>query len=538
MAGLAAVGVLAGLAAVAAHAAADEETAPPEVPTGTPISRIVIVEQNIFDLSKEEENNWLYRWMNRLHIVTKPKTIQRQLLFAEGDGYDPRLIEETERILRENKYLYDASIEPAINPEGELEVEVHTRDLWTLTPELTLSREGGENKSEIGLEESNLFGRGQRVLITHTDDVERSGNIFEFDDRQLGASWVSLRLLLADNSDGHSRLLSVVKPFHSLDARHAGGVTLLDDDRRSTFYELGEEAAEYRHEREFLRAFVGRSSGLRKGWVQRWTAGLVHDENVFSAVQEPELPSVIPPNRKLVYPFIGYEILEDHFEKSQNHNQIDRSEDFYMGTRLSASLGWSDTSFGADRDALVYAVDGNHSIGSLDSIALLMSARLSGRHEDAGFVDSKLGLAGTYYWKQSEKRLFYVSANAVVGNDLDMDDVVEIGGDSGLRGYPLRYEAGDSSIVVSVEQRYFTDWYPWRLFRVGGAVFADVGRVWGPDALGVENSGWLKDVGFGLRLAPTRLGTNKVVHIDIAFPLDGDDDIDSVQVLVEAKRSF
>ena len=70
------------------------------------------------------------------------------------------------------------------------------------------------------------------------------------------------------------------------------------------------------------------------------------------------------------------------------------------------------------------------------------------------------------------------------------------------------------------------------------AVFADAGRTWGDDPLGGENLGWLRDVGFGLRLAPTRFGTDKVFHIDVAFPLDGDDSIDSVQFLIEAKRSF
>ena len=72
----------------------------------------------------------------------------------------------------------------------------------------------------------------------------------------------------------------------------------------------------------------------------------------------------------------------------------------------------------------------------------------------------------------------------------------------------------------------------------GGAVFVDVGRVWGPNALDTGNLGWLTDVGFGLRFAPTRLGTTKVFHLDIAFPLDGGDDIDDVQVLFRARRGF
>ena len=92
--------------------------------------------------------------------------------------------------------------------------------------------------------------------------------------------------------------------------------------------------------------------------------------------------------------------------------------------------------------------------------------------------------------------------------------------------------------VFTIEQRFFTDWYPFRLARVGMAVFADAGRVWGENPLGGEPLGWLTDVGFGFRLAPTRSSARKMIHIDIAFPLDGDDTIDNVQILVQSKRSF
>ena len=42
----------------------------------------------------------------------------------------------------------------------------------------------------------------------------------------------------------------------------------------------------------------------------------------------------------------------------------------------------------------------------------------------------------------------------------------------------------------------------------------------------------------GLRLGSTRSTGRDVVHIDIAFPLDGDPSIDDVQFLLESKRSF
>ena len=93
-------------------------------------------------------------------------------------------------------------------------------------------------------------------------------------------------------------------------------------------------------------------------------------------------------------------------------------------------------------------------------------------------------------------------------------------------------------MLATIEQRYYTDWYPFRLARVGGAVFADAGRVWGPNPLGDDNREWLVDVGVGLRLALTRFSSRSIIHIDVAFPLNGDPTIDSVQLLIESRKSF
>lgn len=89
--------------------------------------------------------------------------------------------------------------------------------------------------------------------------------------------------------------------------------------------------------------------------------------------------------------------------------------------------------------------------------------------------------------------------------------------------------------VFTVEQRFFTDWYPFHLAHVGGAVFFDAGRTWGGDA---SQLGLLRDVGLGLRLSSSRSGLGNVIHFDLAFPLDGDPSIKSMQWLVTTKASF
>jgi hemolysin activation/secretion protein len=89
-----------------------------------------------------------------------------------------------------------------------------------------------------------------------------------------------------------------------------------------------------------------------------------------------------------------------------------------------------------------------------------------------------------------------------------------------------------------LEERVYTDWYPFRLFRVGGAVFFDVGRAWGGENQNTVNPGWLSDVGFGLRILSARAAFGNVWHADVAFPLNADPSIQSVQFLFTTKHSF
>lgn len=504
---------------------------------GATIGEIRLNRQNVFDLSDPEENNWAYRLANRLHIITLESTIRKQLLIENGELLSKQRAEESERILRRNKYLHDADIRPTRVENGIVDLEVTTRDVWSLAPELSISHSGSETRSRIGLEETNFLGRGQMLRFLRDKDSDRTEKTVEFGDNHLGRSWVSTRLRYSDNSDGDSYLVSVIRPFYELDARWAAGGSVYGDDRRSTIYALGEAAAEYRHARDYMSVFGGWSKGVRNGRVRRFTAGVIYDDNVFSPVPDPTLPAVIPKDRKLAYPFFGFELLEDDYVTARNRDQMSRTEDFQMGLRVAASLGWSDRSFGADREAVIFSASGSRGFGSLEGTALLLSASLSGRSESGDAANTLLSMNARYYRKQSEKRLFFIKLSGVAGHNLDLDNLVVVGGKTGLLGYPRRYQVGESRVVASVEQRYFTDWYPFRLARVGAAVFTNAGRVWGENPLGSDNRGWLVDVGVGLRFALTRL-TSKVVHLDVAFPLNGDDTIDDVQVLLEARKSF
>jgi hemolysin activation/secretion protein len=131
-----------------------------------------------------------------------------------------------------------------------------------------------------------------------------------------------------------------------------------------------------------------------------------------------------------------------------------------------------------------------------------------------------------------------VALSTTVTDSLDPDLQLLIGGDNGVRGFPLRYESGTSRGIFTIEQRVFTDWYPFRLARVGAAVFGDVGRTWGSGVVGNSDPGLLRDVGIGIRLGNTRTGLGNVLHVDFAFPLNSVPGIRKVQFLVQTYETF
>ena len=162
------------------------------------------------------------------------------------------------------------------------------------------------------------------------------------------------------------------------------------------------------------------------------------------------------------------------------------------------------------------------------------SGRVTGGQLDNGLLDASM----RYYVEQSKNWLFFTTFLGTKGWRLDLDNQILLGGDNGLRGYPLRYQDGTARALWTVEQRYFTDWYPFRLFRVGAAVFFDAGRTWGTAPLAPPSLGLLKDAGFGLRFGNARSGLGNVVHVDVAFPFEAMSGIDRVQFLVPTQKSF
>jgi outer membrane protein assembly factor BamA len=117
-----------------------------------------------------------YRIANDLHISTHDATVQNQLLFHAGDKYDRRVLDETARILRAQRYLNEASVEPVRYNEDDNTVDVLVRvhDVWTLSPGLSFGRKGGENSTKLTFEDMNFLGLGKQLTFARSANVDRT----------------------------------------------------------------------------------------------------------------------------------------------------------------------------------------------------------------------------------------------------------------------------------------------------------------------------------------------------------------------------
>jgi len=505
---------------------------------GAVIGEVLIDNQNIFNLEDPKDDNWLFRAADDLHPKTRADVIRHQLLFKPGDRYRRRLIDESERILRGDGYFYDAWIREVSYHDNQVDLRVTTRDVWTLNPGFNFSRSGGTNSVGVQLEDTNFLGSGADFKVFHSVTVDRTSTGLQAISQHAFNTWISAGATFANNSDGHLREVSVQQPFYALNTRWAAGVYGIDDLQNDSLWDRGQIIDKFQDQHRGAQIYGGWSSGVQNGWVRRWSTGFTYDEHDFGPASTWSGVTLIPEDRRFVYPWVQFDLIQDDYTRMWNHDQIARTEDFYLGTSFSTRVGFAGSAFGSSSSALLFQGSASTGLGGEGRSLTLLFWDFSGRVAGGALYNGVMDASVRYYNKESKNWLFFTALSGTKGWRLDLDNQITLGGDSGLRGYPLRYQDGTERALFTVEQRYFTDWYVFRLFRVGGAVFFDAGRTWGRAPLAAPSLGLLTDAGFGLRIGNARSGLGNVIHVDLAFPFNGDATIKRVQFLVQTEHSF
>lgn len=498
------------------------------------VRKIYINTLPIFDTTDEKENFALYRWANRIHIFTRPRVIERMLLFSTGEKVNEHQLDESERILRGERYVSDSTIRVVRDCQDSVDLEVITREVWTLTPQVSFKSTGGDTSGMLGFRDSNFLGTGKSISMGVRRDPDRDKMQFNYNDPNFQGTRTNITVRMEKNTDGYSRLFDVGLPFYALDTHQSWGVRSSESQMNQNRYVDGVKVSVLQEQEQSVGAFYGISKGLEDGQVERYLFGVQSETKIYATIPDEMAPSHIPDELNLIYPFVEYQQVEDLYKVGFNINQINRSEDIHLGRDLRVRVGystegqqvvlqgrWTDTWIAQDKMLLQSNLDWN---GRWSTIS-------------QSIEDGELNLGLKFHRGQTSNRSLVMGVElSMLKNPLGQKELT-LGGDKGLRGYRSNYLSGDNSVLFSVEERVFTGYEYFGLFNVGFAAFADVGRAWFRDR-SRPNDGWRADVGVGLRLMPSKSDRGQVIHLNVAFPVNDRDTGRSMLVSVEMKKAL
>ena len=499
--------------------------------------------KTIFD-KNEEGFTFLHRWANAIHIDTKIITLENEAdFFINKCTKTFADMAELERHLRSRRYLRAAEVS---SDEYVEDITITTWDNWSLMPTVSFGRKGGINTYSFGIKERNLLGLGIDTEIESYRNTQRSGyklfaNIPLFQKQN-----TSVKLGFSDNDDGQQSSLFLHKIFASFYTETAYHIGFNEASRHDTIFQNGVDQSVYGHDISFKKASYAWLNFNDDKRLLRYRFGITQDKDTFSTLateengelSSPVLTTVQPEDRDLLYPWLGFEYIEKDFRKLTNVHLITQIEDFNHGWQLNSSLGIGNGNKD-DSAWTVWKMRVKKGFNIHNNALLLLDLALANDIYQQRNNRLLVKLTGEYFYQLNKNWGFYLSNDNVSSRNQYLDQPVTMGGNTGLRGFPLQYQHGNSSVKVTSEIRYYPEINIFKLFDLAGVAFVDAGRTFGESTVKNIEDGWLGSAGLGLRLhSPHSGGNHPIIHIDFAFPQSDNEEINRFEIRVQAKKSF
>lgn len=527
--------------------AAQAEPLPAQIAPGMKIRSIKIIVRDVFEGEKLAK---FYETANSLKSSTKTAVVKRELLFKEGDEYDPFVIEESERNLRSLPFLRKISIVPV--PDGDaVDVVVSVQDTWTLFP-LINANIGGANKKSVGIAEKNLLGYGKRVEALYADDEGRQKIEGVVEDPRVMGTYQRVLLGHFQRSDGFHSVASYGRPFRSLLEPTSWNVDAEGFDLVDRLFENNDERYIFRHRRQAVQGGYTFSHGNPEVLLQRFTVGYDYSRDIFKDATDSDFDeanvdfegvsrdhSLLAENRTFSGPFIGFQLIQPDFISLNYIDRFERVEDFNLGNEFDSHIGFAPDVLGSDNDTLLVSISDSDGMRTGSHAFLRGEIGVSGRVDQHETDNTIIHMDLKYYNVLGSRYLsdFYLGRHTIAssllvdwGENLDKDKELLLGATDGLRGYKDRTFTGDQRIIFNLEDRFHVVEDFAKLVSIGGAVFFDAGGTGSSGLADIVSDDLFSDVGFGFRFGVPRASGGAVIRFDIAFPLrDGPDGTDKYQ---------
>jgi hypothetical protein len=476
----------------------------------------------------------LARQVTALHATTSPEIIRRFLALTPGEPCSELKRSESERILRGQPYLADATVLAFPDDTGTVSISVLTVDEVSL-----ILGAGGSGKPPyvrgFKLGEANLMGEAisldgrWRYNADFRDEVSA-----QLTDYQLFGKPYQLHLALAQRERGHDWEMETSHPFLTDLQRYSWRTTAGSSDGYTRFRRLDGTSLFLPFSRSY--ADVGGVARVGRPGRVVLIGGSVSYEH--------ELPGNVPvslrlPERELD-PELGTPLADRYsthqtarlnalfgfrdvsFMQASGFESLDGFQDMRKGIEIATLVGTGIEALGSDEHDTFVSADVYTGRGSPRAFAALEVMAEGRRPENGGEWDGILasGRAVTYL-KPAARNTIVADAEWSAGwrqripFQLYMADK-----DGGPLGYRRSNLAGSRRVVTRIEDRIFLGRFK-QFATFGIAPFVNTGELWAGDVPFGTNTGVKYSAGISL-LASVPPRSQRLWRLNLVFPIHPD----------------
>ncbi len=479
------------------------------------IDSIIIDNREIYDTDSSKYDHWIFKLANTLHIKTRKFVIRREILLDKNGRWSPVLARETERNLRNLKYIWDAEIKLDTSATGKKIMKLTTQDSWTISGGVTYVRSSNESSIQLSFEDANLFGLGQYLSMGYVfRDYDENFADFSFREPRLLGSRNYLHLFYNGNPEIGLTGFYFGRPFYSLRAKYAFDYSFAHIDQRNDFYTDGLLTSRYVRkgtitELNFARRFGSYHQKITPQINLKYFDIEINNREIRQGFH---FNFPFDSNYFSIEPVLNISHLE--YIKLSKINFFGHPEDFLLSKGVGISTGWDIDADNGRNQYQKVSIEA-HFDAQFGNNLILIPVYIKRWFKDNQDFRKYNEISIRYY--NNHKKWLTHAVRALYLEDIrkDGNEVIYLGENRGIRGYPRNYLTGEKGFIVNIENRFFTG-VEILTALFGVTQFIDFGQTWSKnEKFDFDNNIWA--VGIGLRIGAQRVSSLNVFRMDLAY---------------------
>ncbi|MBL4818104.1 MAG: hypothetical protein JKY15_02565 [Deltaproteobacteria bacterium] len=477
----------------------------------------------------------LVGWVSKIQFHTKDSAIKSQLWMKPGDLYNSNIIIQNEQTLLNptvRSFILILPVQPKLSPSKDtVDLLIVSKDVlsWRASYKIAGSSDGLSSFS-INLSQTNLLGLNKTVglsfglepqlvewgafyqdpsLFSTKNQLSAMQGVFlnragwGFEGVE-GSFQISYPVIVETVKWGYSALFNYnYKPFFDY---QGVGIRRFDGlERKYHQFQLNPSFV-------LIRSFGKvHKSNISFGY------GLSYAEyKPLEKVSENFIKNVLPVNELQSFAIVGYNYFQNKFLALYNYDTFSVTEWQRLGPRFSATNHFAWTGIGSDRTFFRPLASFTASVPVTKTGLFIFS--LSGQTRlqlDRSIINNTLGAELTLVAPTiGQFGRFVTEAKFSSIWDNQNNTQLVLGANSGLRGVPFQFYAGNNLVRANLEFRT-TSVQLW-LIRLGLVAFYDFGAAFSSESQFKPT----QDAGIGIRIMV--IPWNRIpFRIDVATPFDG-----------------